>query len=39
MYTGYWSFESGTLVKILSLDDGSCKELQYYPYDLVHWED
>lgn len=39
IYTGYWSFESGALVKILGLDDSSLKKQQYYPYDLVHWTD
>ncbi|RKO68268.1 DUF1911 domain-containing protein [Sphingobacterium puteale] len=39
IHTGYWSFESGALVKILGLDDGHFKELQYYPYDLVHRKD
>lgn len=38
-YSGYWSFESGALVKILGLDDSSLKEVQYYPYDMVHWSD
>lgn len=38
-HKGYWSFESGALVKILGLDDSSLKETQYYPYDMVHWKD
>ena len=38
IHTGYWSFESGALVKILGLDDSSLKDAQYYPYDIVHWE-
>ena len=38
-HSGYWSFESGALVKILGLDDSSLKGLQYYPYDMVHWKD
>ena len=38
-YYGYWSFESGALVKILGLDDSSLKEVQYYPYDMVHWNE
>lgn len=37
LHFGYWSFESGALVKILGLDDSSLKGLQYYPYDMVHW--
>lgn len=36
-HTGYWSFESGALVKILGLDDSGWEDLQYYPYDMVHW--
>lgn len=38
-HSGYWSFESGALVKILGLDDSSLKEVQYYPYDMVHWNE
>ena len=37
VHFGYWSFESGAIVKILGLDDSSLKDQQYYPYDLVHW--
>jgi hypothetical protein len=39
IHTGYWSFESGALVKILGLDDSSLKGMPYYPYDMVHWAD
>lgn len=39
LHQGYWSFESGALVKILGLDDSGLKGLQYYPYDMVHWSD
>lgn len=39
VYSGYWSFESGALVKILDLDDSILKHQQYYPYDMVHWKD
>ena len=39
IHFGYWSFESGALVKILGLDDSSLKDTQYYPYDMVHWKD
>jgi hypothetical protein len=39
IHTGYWSFESGALVKILGLDDSPLKGLPYYPYDMVHWLD
>lgn len=38
VFFGYWSFESGALVKILGLDDSILKDQQYYPYDLVHWK-
>lgn len=38
-YFGYWSFESGAIVKIMGLDDSSFKENQYYPSDLVHWKE
>lgn len=38
-HSGYWSFESGALVKMFGLDDSSLKEVQYYPYDMVHWSD
>ncbi|WP_172916108.1 PoNi-like cognate immunity protein [Capnocytophaga canimorsus] len=37
-YFGYWSFESGALVKILGLDDSLLKDQKYYPYDMVHWQ-
>jgi hypothetical protein len=39
VHTGYWSFESGALVIILGLDDSPLKDIQYYPYDMVHWKD
>ncbi|MGV6945736.1 PoNe immunity protein domain-containing protein [Sphingobacterium kyonggiense] len=38
VFFGYWSFESGAMVKILGLDDSLIKDQQYYPYDLVHWK-
>ena len=38
IFFGYWSFESGALVKILGLDDSILKDQQYYPYDLVHFK-
>ncbi|WP_307346736.1 PoNe immunity protein domain-containing protein [Metabacillus malikii] len=37
IYSGYWSFESGAIAKILQLDDEQLKEVPYYPYDLVHY--
>lgn len=39
LHFGYWSFESGALVKILGLDDSGLKGVQYYPYDMVHWNE
>lgn len=39
IYFGYWSFEAGAIVKIMSLDDNSFKDNQYYPYDMVHCKD
>lgn len=37
IYSGYWSYESGAVAKILQLDDEQLKEVLYYPYDLVHF--
>ena len=37
-YFGYWSFETAAIVKIMSLDDSSFIDCQYYPKDLVHQE-
>ncbi|WP_213422536.1 PoNi-like cognate immunity protein [Bhargavaea massiliensis] len=37
IYNGYWSFESGAVAKILRLDDSILKDVPYYPYDLVHY--
>ena len=36
VHFGYWSFESGALVKKLGLDDSYLQGLPYYPYDMVH---
>ncbi|MCW1929303.1 PoNi-like cognate immunity protein [Bhargavaea beijingensis] len=38
IYSGYWSFESGAVAKILGLDDSSLKDVPYYPYDMVHYK-
>ena len=38
LYYGYWSFEAGAIAKILNLDDSNLKDVQYYPYDLVHYK-
>lgn len=37
IYSGYWSFESGAIAKILELDDQILKNVPYYPYDMVHY--
>ncbi|WP_239352089.1 PoNi-like cognate immunity protein [Snodgrassella communis] len=39
IHSGYWSFESGALAKILGLDDSTLKDQPYYPYDMVHWKE
>ncbi|WP_026907682.1 PoNe immunity protein domain-containing protein [Paucisalibacillus globulus] len=39
IYSGYWSFESGAIAKILKLDDEVLKQVPYYPYDMTHYED
>lgn len=39
IYSGYWSYESGAVAKILRLDDTLLREVPYYPYDLVHFEE
>ena len=38
-YIGYWSWETGAIVKLMSLDDSNFKDNLYYPYDMVHWQD
>jgi len=37
-HSGYWSFESGAIVKVFNLDDTMLKNLNFYPYDMVHWK-
>lgn len=37
-YSGYWSFESGAITKVMGLDDIKLKDMQFYPYDLVHYK-
>jgi hypothetical protein len=39
IYSGYWSFEAGAVMKILGHDDEVLKSVKYYPYDLVHFTD
>ena len=36
-YSGYWSFETAAIVKIMNLDDGDFKDYQYYPQDLLNF--
>ncbi len=38
MHVGYWSFESGAIMKILKSDDSILKGQQFYPYDMVNWQ-
>lgn len=38
LYYGYWSFEAGAIAKIFKINDSSLKDVPYYPYDLVHYE-
>lgn len=37
LYTGYWSFESGALVKLLGIDGAPLRDLPYYPWDLARF--
>jgi hypothetical protein len=37
LYSGYWSYESGAIVKILGLDDNCLKNVLFYPFDLAHY--
>lgn len=39
LYDGYWSFEAGAIAKIKKIDDANMKNLAFYPYDLVHYEE
>lgn len=39
IYYGYWSFEAGAVAKMLKLNDEKLKQQQFYPYDLVHFND
>jgi hypothetical protein len=34
---GYWAWETAALVKINGWDDLELKDMDYYPYDAVHW--
>lgn len=37
IFFGYWAWETGAIVKIKGWDDEPLKDLDYYPYDAVHW--
>lgn len=37
IYTGYWSYEVGAIIKVLGLNDLELQNQSYYPYDLVHF--
>ncbi|WP_187248623.1 PoNe immunity protein domain-containing protein [Mesonia sp. K4-1] len=37
IFFGYWAWETAAIVKIKGWDDSSLKNLDYYPYDAVHW--
>lgn len=36
LYSGYWSYEAGAVVKMLGLEDSLLRQVSFYPYDLVH---
>lgn len=38
LYSGYWSYESGAISKILGINDESMKCVAYYPYDMAHYK-
>ena len=38
IHKGYWSFESGAIMKVLKADDSILKGQQFYPYDMVNWQ-
>ncbi|NTS77898.1 DUF1911 domain-containing protein [Catenovulum sp. SM1970] len=37
-YDGYWCWEAALLVKLYNIDDNSFIDHEYYPKDLVHWQ-
>ena len=39
IHFGYWCFEGAALAKLLEIDDSGLKDSQYYPYDLVHFNE
>ncbi|QBG34928.1 PoNe immunity protein domain-containing protein [Litorilituus sediminis] len=38
-YDGYWCWEAALVVKLYNIDDSSFIDHEYYPKDLVHWQD
>ncbi|MCG7569412.1 PoNi-like cognate immunity protein [Pseudoalteromonas sp. CNC9-20] len=38
-YIGYWCWEAALVVKLYDIDDSSFINHEYYPKDLVHWQD
>ena len=38
-YIGYWCWEAALVVKLYDIDDSSFIDHEYYPKDLVHWQD
>jgi hypothetical protein len=36
---GLWAWDAAAIVKILKLDDSGFKDNEFYPYDLVHWNE
>ena len=38
LYYGYWSFEAAAVAKRISIDDTGFDNIQYYPYDLAHFD-
>ncbi|GAA0824380.1 hypothetical protein GCM10009111_35010 [Colwellia asteriadis] len=38
-YIGYWCWGAALVVKLYNIDDSSFIDHEYYPKDLVHWQD
>lgn len=38
-YIGYWCWEAALVVKLYNIDDSSFIDHEYYPKDLVHWQE
>jgi len=37
VYPGYWAWEVAEIAKIKKINDMNIKDLNYYPYNAVHW--